>query len=186
MNTGISARLASWPAALDASAAGERIRSELHAAARIAPMVLELRDGGGLCGWISLCRVPDKPDTGILTYWLGAAYHGQGLMREAAVAAVAGAFESSDLKRIKAAVQTDNLASIAVLEGLGMALAGPGRIWCAARNREEDCLWFAMERPVLRMPAMDLSPEPATLLPMAIVPRDAIGHSEAVAGVPER
>ncbi len=51
-----------------------------------------------------------------------------------------------DIARVRAAVQADNAASLAVVRLLGMAPLGEGRIWCPARGRDEPCLWFEVTR----------------------------------------
>lgn len=168
MSVRISARLASWPEALTPGMALERVARDLAQPQLVAPMVMELRDGGGVCGWMSVTRLAEEPGCGILTYWLGEAHHGRGLMREAAPLAVRHVFENMQLEKLRAAVQSDNIASIAVLRAAGMRYLGPGRIWCSARVREESCLWFEMDRA------------------MALGVAAAIGHSEDGAGVPER
>ena len=83
----------------------------------------------------------------MLTYWLGEAFHGQGLMREAAPPAIAAAFRELGLEAIRAAVQPDNAASLAVIRRLGAALLGAGRIHVPARERDEDCLYWELPRP---------------------------------------
>ena len=168
MSARISGRLASWPENLTPGMALERVARDLAQPQRIAPMVMELRDVGGVCGWMSVARLAEEPGCGILTYWLGEAHHGRGLMREAAPLAVRHVFERMGLERLRAAVQADNTASIAVLRAAGMRYLAPGQIWCSARSREETCLWFEMDRA------------------MALGAEAAIGHSEAGAGVPER
>ncbi|MDB5383393.1 MAG: hypothetical protein JWO26_3025 [Rhodospirillales bacterium] len=168
MSGTISARLASWPAEMTPAMARDRLSRDLANAGAIAPMVMELREGGRICGWMSVARLPEHPSCAILTYWLGEAHHGQGLMREVAASAVRRLFETLDLDRLRAAVQADNPASIGVLRGAGMHYLGAGRIWCSARRREEQCLWFEIDRT------------------MALGETAAIGHSQAGAGVPER
>ncbi|HEY4252614.1 MAG TPA: GNAT family N-acetyltransferase [Roseomonas sp.] len=149
MTPAISRRLASWPAPLSVEDALLRIATARRTAwdNGSTPLVLELRSGGAICGWMSLMRDRADPMTGTLTYWLGEAYHGLGLMREAAPVVIAHGFAAMELARVRAAVQSDNLASQAVLRGLGMQPLGPGRIWCPARDQEEGCLWFEMPRP---------------------------------------
>ena len=149
MNATISQRLASWPVpytrlmALD-RIAGIRMAAE---ARRSLPLVMERRTDGAVTGWISISRAPGDSSTALITYWLGEPFQGQGLMREAAPAALAEAFRVMDIDRVRAAVQADNGASLAVVEMLGMTPLGPGRIWCPSRGREESCLWFEIARP---------------------------------------
>ncbi|MBR0654327.1 GNAT family N-acetyltransferase [Roseomonas arctica] len=180
MSARISARLATWPELMTPSMARNRLARDLADAQRIAPMVMELREDGAVCGWMSVTRLPEHPACGILTYWLGEAHQGRGLMREAAPQAVRHLFEKLGLERLRAAVQMDNAASIGVLHAAGMRPLGPGRIWCSARGQEETCLWFEIDRA------------------MALGEAVGIGHSEAAgespdavasehwAGVPER
>ncbi len=149
MNEGISRRLASWPVPYTPAMALDRIAGVRMAAAegRSLPFVVERRADGQVVGWISISRAPGDGSTALLTYWLGDDFQGQGLMREAAPAALAEAFRVMDIDRIRAAVQADNPASLSVVTMLGMAPLGPGRIWCPARGREESCLWFEKTRP---------------------------------------
>lgn len=149
MNETISRRLASWPVpytplmALD-RIAGIRMAAE---AGRSLPLVMERREDGAVTGWISISCAPGNPRTALITYWLGEPFHGLGLMREAAPAALAEAFRVLDIDRVRAAVQVDNGASLAVVELLGMRPMGTGRIWCPSRGQEESCLWFEVARP---------------------------------------
>lgn len=162
MTPGISGRLASWPTPLSVEDALLRIATALRTGRDngSAPLVIELRSSGAICGWASLMRDRTEPTVGILTYWLGEAYHGLGLMREAAPVIIAHGFAAMGLTRIRAAVQADNPASISVLRGLGMDALGPGRIWCPARDSEESCLWYEMERPLPALPPLSLLAPP--------------------------
>lgn len=148
MNSGISRRLASWPVPYTPLMAADRIAGVRMAAAerRSLPLVIEHRADGAVAGWISISRAPGDASTALITYWLGEGFQGQGLMREAAPAALAEAFRCMDIARVRAAVQADNPASLAVMRLLGMAQLGEGRIWCPARGRDEPCLWFEVTR----------------------------------------
>jgi RimJ/RimL family protein N-acetyltransferase len=164
MGPAISARLASWPVHMLPAAAAARL-GEARAAALAGlalPMVITRRQGGPkggqVLGWISASRAEADRNRAVLTYWLGDDFHGEGLMREAAPAAVAATFEHLGVTEIRAAVQPDNQASRAVLIGLGMRPLGPGRIWCAARGREEECEWWSLLRPIEEIrPQSDVS-----------------------------
>lgn len=148
MSDGVSCRLASWPVPYTPEMALDRIEGVRQAAAagRSLPLVIERRADGAVAGWISVSRAPGDARTALITYWLGERFHGQGLMREAAPAAMAQAFRSMDIQRVRAAVQPDNAPSLSVVRLLGMLPLGPGRIWCPARGREEECLWFETTR----------------------------------------
>jgi [ribosomal protein S5]-alanine N-acetyltransferase len=149
MGAAVSQRLASWPVPYTPLMAADRIAGVRMAAAarRSLPLVVERRPDGALAGWISISRAPGDEATALLTYWLGEGFQGQGLMREAAPAALAEAFRGMDIARVRAAVQPDNAASLAVVRLLGMVPLGPGRIWCPARGRDEACPWFETARP---------------------------------------
>lgn len=151
MSEAVSRRLASWPVPYTPPMALDRIAGVRMAAAerRSLPLVIERLADGAVMGWISVSRAPGDGATALITYWLGEHFQGQGVMREAAPAALAEAFRSMDVARVRAAVQADNAPSIAVVRLLGMAPLGPGRIWCPARGRDEPCLWFEIERAVV-------------------------------------
>jgi RimJ/RimL family protein N-acetyltransferase len=148
MSEAVSRRLASWPVPYTPPMALDRIAGVRMAAAerRSLPLVIERRADGVVAGWISVSRAPGDGATALITYWLGEGFHGQGLMREAAPVALAEAFRTMDVARVRAAVQADNAPSLAVVRLLGMAPMGPGRIWCPARGRDEPCLWFEIAR----------------------------------------
>lgn len=148
MSAGISRRLASWPVPYTPVMAADRIEGVRMAAAewRSVPLIIERRSDGAVMGWISVSRAPDDRTTALITYWLGEEFQGQGYMREAAPVVVRKGFELMDVARLRAAVQADNAASLAVTRLLGMTALGEGRIWCPARGQEESCLWFELPR----------------------------------------
>ena len=171
----ISARLASWPASLDPDAAATRLTEARSAAINgvALPLVVERRADGALLGWIGATRMETDANRAVLTYWLGTPYHGQGIMREAAPAALAATFRHLGVQEVRAAVQMDNTASRAILRALGMRPLGIGHIWCAARGREEVCEWWAVQRPADTQPgsttetvALHPHPQPPLILPM--------------------
>lgn len=148
MSESVSRRLASWPVPYTPLMARDRIAGVRMAAEsrRSLPLVIERRSDGAVLGWISISRAPGDERTALLTYWLGEAFQGQGIMREAAPLALVEAFRSMDIALVRAAVQPDNAPSIAVVRLLGLRDLGEGRIWCPARGQEETCLWFELTR----------------------------------------
>ncbi|MGX9966944.1 GNAT family N-acetyltransferase [Roseomonas sp. F4] len=179
MGPEISARLASWPVHLTPAAAARRL-SEARAAALAGlalPLVITRRANAEVLGWISAARSERDHNRAVLTYWLGNHAHGEGVMREAAPAALAAAFDHLDVVEVRAAVQVDNLASRAVLRGLGMRPFGLGHIWCAARGREEQCEWWAVSRPLDRTQSVAQAPEQLGLIPPELAER-AEGRAE--------
>jgi RimJ/RimL family protein N-acetyltransferase len=148
MRPEISLRLASWPEHLTPAAAAARL-AEARAAAlagKATPLLIERRSNGEVVGWIGATLAEGEAKRGVLTYWLGLQHQGEGLMREAAPAALAAAFTHLDVPEMRAAVHSDNPISRAVLQGIGMKMLGIGRIWCSARGREEQCEWWAVAR----------------------------------------
>ena len=148
MSDGVSRRLASWPVPYTPEMALDRIAGVRQAAADGAslPLIIEQRADAAAIGWISISRAPGDGRTAFITYWLGEGFQGRGLMREAAPAAMAEAFRRMDILRVRAAVQPDNAQSLSVVRMLGMDPLGLGRIWCPARGRDEECLWFETAR----------------------------------------
>lgn len=148
MSEAISRCLASWPVPCTVEMAAERIAGIRIAAAagQCLPLVVERRADGAVAGWIVATRTKDDEATALLTYWLGERFQGEGLMRDAAPVVLAEAFLRLKVARVRAAVQPENAASLAVTRLLGMVPLGPGRIWCPARGQEEACLWFEATR----------------------------------------
>lgn len=148
MSEAVSRRLASWPIPYTPIMALDRIHGVQTAAAelRSLPLIVERRADGVVMGWISISRAPGDSTTALLTYWLGEVFQRQGYMTEAMPVAVREAFALMDIERLRAAVQADNEASLAVVRRLGLGPIGDGRIWCPARGREESCLWFELPR----------------------------------------
>ena len=149
MTPGISARLASWPMQMSVEDATLRIEDALsdHAAGVALPLLMCCRGSDEVLGWIAGRRNAHVPSLASFTYWIGEAFHGQGLMREAAPAALAEVFARLGVDRVQAAVQSDNAQSRGVLRALGMRVQELGQIWCPARQRHEDCEWWAVESP---------------------------------------
>ena len=151
MTEAISKRLASWPVPFSSPMAEEKIVAARGAAAqrRSLPLALERKSDGAMCGWVSLICPPGDERVALTTYWLGEKHQGQGLMREAGPVAVELAFKHMDIDCLRAAVQPDNAASLAVIRLLGFDPMGEGRIWCPSRGVEETCFWFEKPRPVV-------------------------------------
>lgn len=177
MTPEISARLASWSPKLDVDTAAARIACSLaeYQAGDSMPLMICRREGGEVLGWIGSRRHQQAARLAVLTFWMGEAYHGQGLMREAAPAALANTFTCLGVDQTQAAVQSDNQRSRAVLRALGMRMIELGSIWCDSRNRSEFCEWWSIDRAALtgeqsrdRMPAsLQDRPSSAASAPLA-------------------
>jgi len=84
---------------------------------------IRLRSGGNLCGGVGLHPNPGHQHAE-LGYWLGVPFWGQGYATEAAGAVVRYGFEQIQLHRIFASHFEDNVASMRVLQKLGMRHEG--------------------------------------------------------------
>ena len=164
---GISARLASWPPQMSVEDAALRIGDALsdHAAGDMLPMLICRRGTNEVLGWIGGRRNAHAPRLASITYWIGEAFHGQGLMREAAPAALAAIFARLGVDRVQAAVQSDNAQSRGVLRALGMRMLELGQIWCPTRQRNEDCEWWGVEQPTVRR-EHGMAAAPTVVLPL--------------------
>src|SRR5688572_7728191 len=83
MSPAISARLASWPPFLIPGSAQLRVQQAIAAAAAglALPLAVTRLSDNVVIGWISASRAEAEPRRAVLTYWIGEAYHGQGIMR---------------------------------------------------------------------------------------------------------
>ncbi len=106
-----------------------------------------LRAGGALMGWIGVRKSDREARKGSLSYWIGETHVGQGYTREAARAIVDAAWTWLGLEIIDAAAQTGNVASLAILRGLGMRYTGQVREYASARDVHDLCEHFELERP---------------------------------------
>ena len=86
---------------------------------QFGPWLLRLNDDSVVIGHCGLRYWPDSSDVELL-YALGAEYWGRGLAYEAAKVSLRIGVESLGLSEVIAAAFTDNLASMRVLEKVGM------------------------------------------------------------------
>lgn len=82
--------------------------------------------------------------TATLGYWMGEAYAGQGLMTEAATAALKYSFDTLQLHRIEAACLPTNAASVRLLEKIGFSREGYARAYLCIADRWQDHVLFAI------------------------------------------
>lgn len=80
----------------------------------------------GLHGW--------RDGAALLGFWLGAPFHGQGLMTEAAGAVIDLAFSVGAVEEVHAQARIEKVASRRVLEKTGFRLEGRGPIHLPARG----------------------------------------------------
>ena len=149
MTPDISRWTGSLPGALSREEAAERITLIVRAmeAGDDVTLVIELRETPGFIGWIGLRRLAATPERAALGYWIGEAFHGQGYTREAAQAFLPAAWAWLDVEVVEAVAQHGNVASLAILRGLGMTPMGERMSYSPVRDREEPCFWFEARRP---------------------------------------
>jgi RimJ/RimL family protein N-acetyltransferase len=148
MTPEISAWVSNWPLPFTPERASARIAEMLMAAMadRSLPLAIERRADGGFLGYVSVRRHETDKHLAGMGYWLGREFHGQGYMREAAVAARDFGFRHFDVDTIEAGCLPDNAASLAVLRALGMVQTGERVVFAPARQRDERVLYFAVRR----------------------------------------
>lgn len=112
-------------------------------------LVLVRRSDAKVIGTLQLFRYDEGSRRAELGYVLGRAYWGQGLMREAIVAACTCAFDELGLRRIEAEVNPLNVASCALLERVGFTREGTLRErWLGKGGAHDTHLygWLAKDR----------------------------------------
>ena len=145
---GISGQVASWPYPFTAAMATQRIEASLEAAreGRGLPMAITEHGADAMIGYVSVFRDRTEPGRAALGYWLGEAHHGRGIMSEAAPALVQAGFERLGILMIEALTQPGNASSQAVLRRCGFAPMGERISHAPARDADELCLVFTLER----------------------------------------
>jgi len=98
-----------------------------------------LRGHDPLIGFCGLRFLGDPPEIELL-YGIAPPYWGQGLATEAAMAVIRHGFEAHDLHRIIASVDVPNVASVRVLEKVGMTFEK------RVRQDPLDLLYYAISR----------------------------------------
>lgn len=103
--------------------------------------ITDWRDGA-VIGVVGLRGINSLQDEGIsppeLGYWLGRAYWGQGLMKEATAALLDHVFALSPYDVIHSGCFTDNDRSFSVLSHLGFVETGRSSVPCLARGGDVD------------------------------------------------
>ena len=140
----ISRWLGSWPVPFDQGRAARKI-AESRAAAEadtLLPLVITRAADGEVLGWLSIGRNPDILGRGVVSYWLGDAFHRQGILREAATAAIATARADMGITSLEATCHLDNVASAGALRALGLRPIKDGMLWIEARQTHELVTFF--------------------------------------------
>lgn len=98
-----------------------------------------------LIGGISLTRITyGITRSGMLGYWMGVDYAGEGHMKKAVTALLDFAFHNLRLKRIEAACLPSNLTSMSLLKKCGFKEEGYAREYLEINGKREDHVLFAI------------------------------------------
>lgn len=149
MTPAISRWVAVWPYPLTQEAAERIIDKALigHSEQRTLPLVIVSRTDNRVIGWIKVdFEECDEKRIGEIGYWLSEEVHGMGLGYEAAQGLIAACFEELKTHSMRAGAQTENTVSHNLLMKLGMHRTGEQLVFAPARDREELCTYFELER----------------------------------------
>ncbi|MCR5944306.1 MULTISPECIES: GNAT family N-acetyltransferase [Brucella/Ochrobactrum group] len=149
MTPAISRWVAVWPFPLTQQAADRIIDKALvgHTEQRTLPLVIVNQADNQVIGWIKVdFEECDGKRTGEIGYWLSEEVHGMGLGYEAAQGLIAVCFEELKTHSMRAGAQTENTVSHNLLMKLGMHRTGEQLVFAPARDRDELCTFFEMER----------------------------------------
>lgn len=149
MTPGISRWVAIWPYPLTQKAAEKIIEKALigYSEHRTLPLVIVNQADNQVIGWIKVdFEVRDGNRIGEIGYWLSEKVQGMGFGYEAAKGLIAACFEKMKIHSIRACAQTENTVSHNLLLKLGMHQAGEQLVYAPARNRDELCTYFELER----------------------------------------
>jgi len=108
-------------------------------------LAILLKETGDLTGWIGVF-MPAARRALQLGFWLGERYQDNGYMTEGLLAALPVAMKRLRKRSIAAECFEDNLASIRVLEHIGMVRCGSGLAVSKARSRPFPTIKFSMSQ----------------------------------------
>ena len=138
------------PARADRFVAACREMAEQGSGARLA---MDRASDGAFLGWCSLSRWNPDYRSASLGYCLDDAAWGHGYATEAARALLGWAYDTLDLNRVQAEVDTRNPASARVLEKLGFVREGTLREDCIVDGEVSDSWVYGLLRREWRTPA---------------------------------
>lgn len=130
--------LGSWPWPPDPAFTARRAQ-----AYRGAGFVWAILREGAMVGTVSVTGPDDDAELG---YMLAPTLHGQGIMTQAAAAAIAHAFATRPLDRIRADIWADNIASARLLARAGFARTLVERVHALARDEITDSETWHLSR----------------------------------------
>jgi len=96
--------------------------------------------------WAMLRRDGEQPRRGLLGFWLGEKHQGRGVMKEAMPAVVAAGFGLLNLDVVEAGARPQSLASFSVMRACGMKPVGERWFYVLARNQNELCQFYEIDR----------------------------------------
>ena len=111
-----------------------------------ARLAVDLASNGGFIGWCSLHQWNSDFRSASLGYCYGDAVWGHGYATEAARGLLGWAFDTLDLNRVQAEVDTRNIASARVLEKLGFLREGTLREDCIVNGEVSDSWVYGLIR----------------------------------------
>ncbi len=114
---------ATWKSLADAEAWFKRM-ADLQARGSALQFVIAAKQTGIAIGTCLLFQFEEANAQAEIGYVLGRAYWGRGYMREALTALIDCAFNEMSLRRLEAAVESQNKASVRLLLGLGFTREG--------------------------------------------------------------
>jgi ribosomal-protein-alanine N-acetyltransferase len=149
MTPGVSRWLANWPSPLLQADAMARIEAMKRAMAdqRAMPMSIVRKQDGALTGWISLSRDAADSNRGDLSFWLGEAHQGAGVMRESLSHVIQAGFARFGLSIIEAGAQVANASSFNVMRSCGMRRVREAMVFAPSRGQMENCHFYEIGAP---------------------------------------
>jgi ribosomal-protein-alanine N-acetyltransferase len=151
MTPAVSRWVANWPMPFTPEMATTRIEASRRSAftGDALPFAVVARADGELLGWTWLQRNGTERRRARLGSWLGERHHGKGYMKEVTPVVLAAGFNLLDLDVIEAAALPTNAGSLAVMRASGMKPAREAMVFAPAREREEFCHVYEIERSAL-------------------------------------
>ena len=140
----IAVNLTTWPPQTTVADARQRISDARHRFSMRQALDLSIleRRSGEFLGWLSLFKDDDRDDVARIGFWLGLEYQGQGLLSQAAPAAIASGANFLGVRELEACVYPWNARGIRAICKLGFESAGTTELHSPVRQRTESALLF--------------------------------------------
>lgn len=143
----VSAFTATWPYPYTEAMAREKLAAVIaeNTQGRGFYRAMTHRSDDTMIGWLAMGLSGDALRTGVLSYWVGEAFHGRGYLSEALPPFLQAAAARLALARVAAGARPDNAASIAAMRRIGMQKTHEGMHFVPSRNRDELCVFYALD-----------------------------------------